>query len=75
MQPAGAEPPRVFRRYAELDDTPAGPSRVIRAVLLSDTSPPSTTSCSTCGFGGAGPSDAALRLFSVLCATLALPLL
>ena len=75
VQPAGAEPPRVFRRYAELDDTPAGPSRVIRAVLLSDTSPPLYYLLLNLWVRGTGTSDAALRLFSVLWATLALPLL
>jgi uncharacterized membrane protein len=54
-----------FRRYLKHDDPPAGPARVIRAVLLSDTSPPLyylllygwTLIC--------GTSDFVLRLFSV----------
>src|SRR6202008_307351 len=36
----GGQTRQHFRRYAEQAQRPAGPGRVVRAVLLSDTSPP-----------------------------------
>ena len=75
VQPAGAEPPGVFRRYTELGETAAGPARVVRAVLLSDTNPPLYYLLLNLWMRAAGTSDASLRLFSVLCSLLALPFL
>ncbi|HET9727048.1 MAG TPA: hypothetical protein VFP28_09055, partial [Gemmatimonadales bacterium] len=40
VEPAEAVAPAVFRRYLAHDTPPASPGRVIRAVRLSDTSPP-----------------------------------
>lgn len=75
VEPREARPPQVFQRYAEHDDPPAGPRRVVRAVLLSDTSPPLYYLLLNGWTRVGGTSDAALRLFSVLCGLLTLPLL
>ena len=40
VQTDGAVGQEEFRRYLRHDNPPAGPARVLRAVLLSDTSPP-----------------------------------
>ena len=40
MERSDPLPPAVFRQYAEHETPPAGASRVVRAVRLSDTSPP-----------------------------------
>jgi hypothetical protein len=40
VEPPAAVPPAIFRRYLGHDTPAAGPGRVVRAVLLSDTSPP-----------------------------------
>ena len=68
------QPPSAWRRYTEHVPSAAEPGRVIRAVLLSDTSPPlyylllhGWTRCW-------GTSDAALRLFSVTWALISFPL-
>jgi 4-amino-4-deoxy-L-arabinose transferase-like glycosyltransferase len=74
-QPADAQPPGAFRRYTDSEETPAGPARIIRAVRLSDTSPPLYYLLLNLWTGGFGTGDAALRLFSVWWAVLALPLL
>ena len=73
-QPVEAQPPGAFRRYAELDGVHAGPARVVRAVRLSDTSPPLYYLLLNAWTRGFGTGDAALRLFSVWWAVLALPL-
>lgn len=72
------DPPGVvlsdrFRHYTEHDRPPAGSSRVLRAVLLSDTSPPLYYLLLHWWTRVAGTSDVALRLLSLLTATLALP--
>lgn len=68
-QPAGA-----LRRYAEQDAEGAGVGRVVRAVLLSDTSPPLYYVLLDWWSRASGTGDAALRLFSVWWALLSLPL-
>lgn len=75
VQPRAAQPPRVFRRYAAAEERPAGAGRVIRAVLLSDTSPPMYYLLLNLWGRAFGSGDAALRLFSVWWAALSLPLL
>ena len=67
VEPRQAQFPQVFQRYAEHDDPPAGAGRVIRAVLLSDTSPPLYYLLLNGWTRLFGTGDAALRLFSVLC--------
>ena len=68
-------PAAAYRRYLEHEDPPAGFSRVIRAVRLSDTSPPLYYLLLNGWTRRAGTSDAALRLFSVLWALAAMPVL
>jgi mannosyltransferase len=68
-------PAAVFRRYLEHDDPPAEFSRVVRAVRLSDTSPPLYYVLLSGWTRWAGVSDAALRLFSALWALASIPVL
>jgi hypothetical protein len=75
VQSPEAGTPQQFRSYAELDPRPAGPGRVVRAVLLSDTSPPFYYLLLNLWIRGFGIGDTALRLFSVWWAVLSLPLL
>lgn len=75
VQSPAARPPQHFRGYAESDPRPAGPGRVIRAVLLSDTSPPLYYLLLNPWIRLFGTGDWALRLFSVWWAALSLPLL
>jgi len=75
VQAVGAEAPARYRRYSELDDGSAGSSRVLRAVALSDTSPPLYYLLVNLWIRGLGASDTALRAFSVWWAVAALPLL
>jgi hypothetical protein len=75
VQAVEAEQPAAYRRYAELDDDPAGPVRVVRAVLLSDTSPPLYYLLLNLWTRGLGTSDTALRAFSVWWALASLPIL
>ena len=70
-----AEPPSVWRRYTEPEVPPAGPSRIIRAVLLSDTSPPLYYLLLAGWIRLTGTSDSALRLLSTIAAVLCLPLI
>ena len=75
VEPREAQSPAVFRRYAEHEERPVGVRRVIRAVLLSDTSPPLYYVLLNSWTRMFGTGDAALRLFSVWWAVLSLPLL
>ncbi|HEX3273626.1 MAG TPA: glycosyltransferase family 39 protein [Gemmatimonadales bacterium] len=68
VEPAGAVTPAHFRRYLEAEAPPAGPARVIRAVRLSDTSPPLYYLLLAGWTRLAGTGDPALHLFSVACA-------
>jgi 4-amino-4-deoxy-L-arabinose transferase-like glycosyltransferase len=74
-EPNQAVPIREFRRYLKHDDPPASPARVIRAVLLSDTSPPLYYLLLYGWTLIFGASDIALRLFSTACSLACLPLL
>jgi 4-amino-4-deoxy-L-arabinose transferase-like glycosyltransferase len=75
VEPEGAVPATEFRRYVQHESPPASPARVIRAVLMSDTSPPLYYLL----LGGwtliVGTSDIALRLFSVTFFIASLPLM
>jgi len=75
MQSPSPQPPATYRRYAAHDADPAGPSRVIRAVYLSDTNPPLYYLVLNLWTRLAGTSDMALRLLSVILATLCVPLI
>jgi mannosyltransferase len=74
-EPREPAPPAAFRRYAEQETPAAGPRRVIRAVLLSDTSPPLYYLLLNPWTRLFGTGDAALRLFSTFWAVASLPLL
>jgi uncharacterized membrane protein len=75
VEPKDAAPAGSFGRYFRYEDPPAGIGRVIRAVLVSDTSPPLYYLLLHGWTRGLGTSDLALRLFSVLWALAAFPLL
>ena len=64
-----------FRRYLRHDNPPENPARVMRAALLSDTSPPLYYLFLYGWTLLFGASDVALRLFSTACALACLPLL
>ena len=70
-----AAPADSFSRYLRHEEQPAGMGRVMRAVLISDTSPPLYYLLLHAWTRGLGTSDLALRLFSVLWALAAFPLL
>ena len=70
-QPA---PASALHRYLEHESPPAGPPRVLRAVFLSDTSPPLYYLLLSFWTRVLGTSDAALRGFSVFWSLAALPL-
>ncbi len=70
-----AEPVSAYARYLEHDEPPAGPGRVMRAALLSDTSPPLYYLLLSAWTRALGTGDAALRGFSVLASLACLPLL
>jgi mannosyltransferase len=73
VEPPGPESPAVLRRYIEHERPPVGPGRVIRAVLLSDTSPPAYYLILNAWTRVFGTGDVALRMLSVLWAALTLP--
>jgi hypothetical protein len=75
VQPDSVTPASTFRRFAEHERPPAGPGRVIRAVLRSDTSPPLYYLLLSGWTRVLGTGDAGLRFFSLLWAVLTLPLL
>ncbi|HEX2611897.1 MAG TPA: hypothetical protein VHK68_12870, partial [Gemmatimonadales bacterium] len=60
-----AQVPAAYNRYLQQEHPPAGPRRVVRAVLLSDTSPPLYYLLLNLWTRGVGTSDRSLRLFSV----------
>jgi 4-amino-4-deoxy-L-arabinose transferase-like glycosyltransferase len=73
VEPRGVVQPADFRGYLKHDVPPAGPRRVVRAVLLSDTNPPLYYLLLNTWTRLSGTGDGALRLFSVLWSVLALP--
>jgi hypothetical protein len=73
VEPANPVPAEEFRRYLKHEPLSELPTRVLRAVFLSDTSPPLyylLLSGWTLVFG---TSDTALRLFSAVCSLGCLP--
>jgi hypothetical protein len=64
----------AIRRYAEHDPEPAGIDRVLRAVHLSDTSPPLYYITLNWWARVFGTSDLALRLFSIAWGLMCIPL-
>jgi hypothetical protein len=75
VEPDHAVPAEEFRRYLKHDNPPASPARVVRAVLLSDTSPPLYYLLLYSWTMLFGTSDLILRLFSIACSLACLPLL
>jgi hypothetical protein len=75
VQPEAPVHAEEFKRYLAHDDPPASPSRVIRAVLLSDTNPPLYYLLLYGWTLVFGTSDVALRLFSTTCSLACLPFL
>ena len=75
VEASQAVPAVTLRRYLEHETPPAGARRVIRAVLLSDTSPPLYYLLLDRWTRIVGTNDAALRLFSMLWALASFPLL
>jgi hypothetical protein len=75
VEPHHPVPAEQFRRYLRHDSPPASPARVIRAVLLSDTSPPLYYLLLYGWTLLFGTSDLMLRLFSTACSLACLPLL
>jgi 4-amino-4-deoxy-L-arabinose transferase-like glycosyltransferase len=73
VEPQGPVPAAEFRRYLQHESPPATPARVIRAVLLSDTSPPLYYLLLEGWTLIFGTSDLALRLFSVSFSIASLP--
>jgi hypothetical protein len=75
VEPHEAEPAAAYGRYLRHGVPAAGARQVIRAVLLSDTSPPLYYLLLNAWTRTLGTSDRVLRLFSVLWALAAFPLL
>lgn len=75
VETPGPLPASGYSRYLEHDSPPAGLGRVLRAVRLSDTSPPLYYVLLYGWSRVAGTGDAALRLFSVGWALACFPLL
>ena len=74
VEPPGAVPAASFQRYLEHESPAAGPRRVLRAVLLSDTSPPLYYLLLNAWTRVLGTGDATLHGFSVLWSLATLPL-
>jgi 4-amino-4-deoxy-L-arabinose transferase-like glycosyltransferase len=75
VEPRPAVPSGTFRRYVEHENPPASPRRVVRAVALSDTNPPVYYLLLHAWTRLFGTSDAALHLFSVACALVAMSII
>jgi mannosyltransferase len=75
VEPVGAVPPATFRRYLAQDSPATGAGRVIRAVRLSDTSPPLYYLLLAAWTRLVGTTDLGLHAFSVVWALATLPLL
>ena len=75
VESAGPVSAVELRRYAEFESVPAGPRQVLRAVKLSDTSPPLYYLLLHIWTRSFGTSDLALRLFSILASLACVPLI
>jgi mannosyltransferase len=67
-------PASEYRRYLDWGQPAAGPDRVLRAVMMSDTSPPLYYLLLSLWTRLFGTSDASLRLVSILCALACFPI-
>ena len=74
IEPKGAQSASSFREYLQHETPPAGVQRVIRAVSLSDTSPPLYYLILNLWTRIAGTSDASLRSLSTFFALACFPL-
>jgi len=70
-----ALPPSAYSRYVQHDSPPAGPARVVRAVFLSETSPPIYFLLLNGWTRVLGTSDSALRLFSIMWSLACFPII
>jgi mannosyltransferase len=75
VEPDRSLPAEEFRRYLRHEDPSASLARVIRAVWLSDTSPPLYYILLYLWTRILGTSDLVLRLFSTVCSVACLPLI
>src|SRR5215831_751480 len=75
VEPNKPVPVEEFRRYLRHDTPAAGPARVVRAVLLSDTNPPLFYLLLYGWTRLFGTSDLMLRLFSTACWLACVPLI
>lgn len=75
IEPTQAVPAGDLQKYLRHENPPATPNRVIRATLLSDTSPPLYYLLLYVWTLIVGTSDIALRLFSITCYLAAFPIL
>ena len=75
VEPDHPIPAEEFQRYLKHDEPPSSPARVVRAVLLSDTSPPLYYLLLYCWTLIFGTSDIVLRMFSIASSLACLPLL
>jgi uncharacterized membrane protein len=75
VEPNHPVPAEEFRRYLKHESPAESPGRVVRAVLLSDTSPPLYYLLLYGWTLVLGTSDIALRLFSIVCSLGCLPFL
>jgi len=75
VEEPGAVAPAAYSRYLEHEIPPAGLRRVLRAVFLSDTSPPLYYLLLYGWTLALGTGDAALRLFSILWALATFPII
>jgi Dolichyl-phosphate-mannose-protein mannosyltransferase len=75
VEPPRAEPAAAFQRYLAHESPPAGLRRVLRAVLLSDTSPPLYYLLLGGWTLAAGTSDLSVHAFSAVWALATLPLI
>ena len=75
IEPTQVVPAGDLQKYLAHENPPATPTRVIRAILLSDTSPPLYYLLLYVWTLIVGTSDIALRLFSITCYLAAFPIL
>lgn len=75
VEPDRSLPAEEFRRYLRHEDPSASLARVVRAVWLSDTSPPLYYILLYLWTRILGTSDLVLRLFSTVCSVACLPLI
>ncbi len=75
QETSSAHEPEYWRRYLQHDSPPSSVSRLIRGIFLSDTNPPLYYILLHCWTRICGTGDVSLRLFSVLCSLICIPLM